>query len=403
MTRTQDQADIAAIVDGQLEPSIRILQQLVAQPSTAGSDAIGRCLECIADELRQTGGRLSCPQWDGPPNLVLEWGDPAAAGRLLLTGHADVVAAEGPWTTPPFALSRRGSVLVGRGVCDMKGALACFVGALKAVSQLGRLSDAPVSLVVTGDEETGSKQGMIPLLRERVVDGHTAICGEPTDLDVYVGNRGVMWLHVEVRGQGGHAGLIDELANPIVPASEIVLALSRLTLGAHDERFQPPRPSLAVTTLRGDGDDAINVIPDSVSIGLDRRLLPGEDAPEALHEIEQTVRSAVAPPFEATVVADWTVPPYIADPADPFPAAVQSIVREVGRDGAFGTDPAADDSSWLGRAGISTVLCGPGEPSQAHTPDERIAVADIRDGIDIYARLILAAQEGRFAGETRSP
>jgi acetylornithine deacetylase/succinyl-diaminopimelate desuccinylase-like protein len=397
-TREHAEPDLGALVDGELDPTLELLARLVSEPSTEGSDAIGRCLDLIADELEPMQGRASRPQWKGPPNLVVEWGDAAAPDRFLLTGHADIVPAEGHWTTPPFTLVRRGDLLLGRGVCDMKGALAAFVGALKVVFQLGKLADAPVSLVITGDEETGSSTGMVPLLEERVIEGATAICGEPTDLDVYVGNRGVMWLHVEVRGHGGHAGMAEELANPLLPAAEVVRALSSLGLDARDERFQPATPSLTATTLRGDGDQAVNVIPDTVTIGLDRRLLPGEDADEAFREIERVVAQTVASPFEALVVMDWTVPPYIADAADPLPHALQAIVRDIGREGALGTDPAADDSSWLGRAGISTVLCGPGEPAQAHTTDEALAVADLRDAIEIYARLVLAAREGHLTG-----
>jgi acetylornithine deacetylase/succinyl-diaminopimelate desuccinylase-like protein len=47
----------------------------------------------------------------------------------------------------------------------------------------------------------------------------------------------------------------------------------------------------------------------------------------------------------------------------------------------------------LGNAGISTVLCGPGAPEQAHTTGERVDVAQLRDAISIYAQVILATLE----------
>jgi acetylornithine deacetylase/succinyl-diaminopimelate desuccinylase-like protein len=55
-----------------------------------------------------------------------------------------------------------------------------------------------------------------------------------------------------------------------------------------------------------------------------------------------------------------------------------------------------DDSSWLGSAGISTILYGPGAPDQAHATNETVLIAEVRDAIEIYARLILAASNRRL-------
>jgi acetylornithine deacetylase/succinyl-diaminopimelate desuccinylase-like protein len=109
-------------------------------------------------------------------------GKPDSGHRLLLTGHADMVAADGPWSSPPFEMTRTGTTLTGRGVADMKGGLAAYAGALKVLARAGMIADTPVSLVVTGDEEIGSDRGMQPLISQAVVTGQWAIAAEPTDL-----------------------------------------------------------------------------------------------------------------------------------------------------------------------------------------------------------------------------
>jgi acetylornithine deacetylase/succinyl-diaminopimelate desuccinylase-like protein len=162
-------------------------------------------------------------------------------------------------------------------------------------------------------------------------------------------------------------------------------------MGARDERFDPSTPSLTVTALDVDGAPSINTIPDAVWLSIDRRLLPGETSDAALSQIESALRDAVAAPFSWELFVDSVCPPYIAAEGDPLVGVAQQIVRHVGRPGALGTDPAADDSSWLGNAGISTVLCGPGAPEQAHTTGEQVDISQIRDAIAIYAQLILAA------------
>jgi acetylornithine deacetylase/succinyl-diaminopimelate desuccinylase-like protein len=386
-----EHARLSASIDHELEPTVDLLARLVAEESVEGSDGIPRCVELIDDAVQPLGGRRRHVEFDGLNSLVADWGDADDDRRLILAGHADVVPAEGEWETDPFALVRRADTLIGRGVCDMKGAVAAYVGALKVVARHVALDGIPVSLVVTGDEEVGSARGMVPLLDGGHVTGRWALCGEPTGLDVFTGNRGVIWLRVKISGRGGHAGLPHACENPVWAAARAVTALEGVELTARDERFDPSTPSLTVTSLQVEGDPSINTIPDAAWLSIDRRLLPGESAEAALSQIESAVRAAVAAPVTWALTVDRVCPSYIAADGDPLVGTVQQIVRQVGRAGTLGTDPAADDSSWLGNAGISTVLCGPGAPEQAHTTGEHVEVAEIRDAMMLYAQLMLAA------------
>ena len=120
---------LSASIDQELEPTLELLGGLIAQESVEGSLAIGRCLELIDAAVEPLGGRRRQVEFDGLPNLVADWGDADDDRRLILAGHADVVPAEGEWETEPFSLVRQADTLIGRGVCDMKGALAAYVGA----------------------------------------------------------------------------------------------------------------------------------------------------------------------------------------------------------------------------------------------------------------------------------
>jgi len=386
-----DQVRLEASVDAQLEPTMGLLGRLIAEESVDGSDAIGRCLDAIDEAVEPLGGRRRRVEFDGLPNLVTDWGDDGDGRRLILAGHTDVVPAEGDWATDPFELVRRGDTLIGRGVCDMKGALAAFAGALKVVARHADLDGVAVSLVVTGDEEVGSPRGMVPLLEGGQVTGRWALCGEPTGLDVFTGNRGVAWVRVRINGRGGHAGLPHASDNPMWPAARAVTALEALPMTRDDPRFDPSTPSLTVTSMQVEGEPASNTIPDAVWLTIDRRMLPGETSDAAVAQIEATLNDAVTAPFTWALTVERAVPPYIAPAGEPLVRTMQRVVRQAGRPGTLGTDPAADDSSWLGHAGIATVLCGPGAPEQAHTTGEHVDIAQIRDAILIYAQLILAA------------
>ena len=50
--------------------------------------------------------------------------------------------------------------------------------------------------------------------------------------------------------------------------------------------------------------------------------------------------------------------------------------------------PSVSDAGWLARAGIPTIIYGPGELEEAHTTNESIAIADLVAAARVYARLI---------------
>jgi acetylornithine deacetylase/succinyl-diaminopimelate desuccinylase-like protein len=379
-------AAVEAAARARADYALGVLERLVAEASVAGSDSIVRCLDLLEHELVDLASEVVRPVHDGLPSLVLRFGPPARRRALAFSGHVDVVPAEGRWSTPPFELARVDGRLRGRGVCDMKGGVAGFVGAIRALDDAGILERCSLELVLTGDEEVGSRRGLIPLLESDAVSAESAVCGEPTGLDVFLGNRGLIWMKVTVRGRGGHAGLIHALANPIEPAVALAGELARIPLEGRDERFDPPTPSLTVTGFEA-GGEAVNIVPDEAVLSIDRRLLPGDDVEAAKADIVLAVDRAIGAgySYDLEVMREW--PPYAIDAGEPVAVAAREAVRAVGRSGALGMDLASNDSSWLDQAGITTVLLGPGDPEQAHTTDEELGEDDLRDCVAIYTRL----------------
>src|SRR5207245_11411270 len=123
--------------------------------------------------------------------------------------------------------------------------------------------------------------------------------------------------------------------------------------------------------------DAVNVIPDAAVIGVDRRLLPGENPDEAVAAIRAVLDELVVAPFHAGVALLRTWPPYAIRDDEPIALAARDAVRQSGRPGRFGMDPAANDSSLLDRAGIPAVVLGPGAAGAAHTTHESLPIADV--------------------------
>ena len=386
--------DLASACHDEAGPTLDLLAALVAEPSVEGRDgAIVRCLDLVHGALSPLARETLRPVHDGLPALIMRFGPPSPNRRLAFVGHVDVVPAEGTWSSPPFAMTVDGQRAVGRGLVDMKGGVAAAVGAIRALAAAELLDDVAVELILSADEEVGSARGVRAMLAAGEISCTAAICPEPTGLDVYLGNRGIVGCEIVVTGRGGHAGLLESLASPIPAALTLASALGSMPLPARDDRFDPPTPSLAVTRFVADGG-APNVVPDVVAIGVDRRLLPGEDIDEAIGAIRDLVTEAIRPPLSAEVRVTKRWPPCETPAAAPISRAAVAGVRAAGRSGALGMDRPSNDSSWLVEAGIPALLLGPGDPQAAHVTDEWLDLDQLRDAVRAYAELAVAYSAG---------
>jgi acetylornithine deacetylase/succinyl-diaminopimelate desuccinylase-like protein len=382
-------------VSATLYPRAReFLKALVEEPSVAGNvSAIERCLAYVADAVSPGASSVELIRYGGPPVLLARFGASGAPARLVFCGHVDVVPATPSWEEA-FTLRESDGMLVGRGVVDMKGAVAAFVAALEEHRSSGALERCSLELALTADEEVGSEHGTIPLAASGALTARAGVCGEATGLHVSVGSRGVVWLRIVITGRGGHAGLIHLIDNATSCAAALAVALESLPLTARDDRFDPNVPSLTVTRCRPvDGLDAPNVVPDSVALLVDRRLLPDEEPDTAIDQIRECVREHVQRPlgFEIEVLRRW--PGYMLEDDEPITRAAGAAVDAVGLPVVRETDLAANDSSWLVRAGIPTVLLGPGEPAQAHATRESLRSDDLAKACAVYSELILSTAQ----------
>jgi acetylornithine deacetylase/succinyl-diaminopimelate desuccinylase-like protein len=370
------------------------LKALVEEPSVAGNDgAIERCLEYVADAVSPGASSVELIRYGGPPVLLARFGASGGPARLVFSGHVDVVPAMPSWEAA-FTLRESDSLLVGRGVVDMKGAVAAFVAAVEELRPSGALERCSLELALTGDEEVGSEHGTIPLAASGALTARAGVCGEATGLHVSVGSRGVVWLRIVVTGRGGHAGFVHLIDNASSCAAALAIALESLPLSARDGRFDPDAPSLTVTrSAPVDGLDAPNVVPDSVALLVDRRLLPGEQPDTAIDQIRECVRDNVQPPFgfEIEVLRRW--PGYVLAEDEPISRAAGAAVSAAGLPIVHETDLAANDSSWLVAAGIPTVLLGPGQPEQSHATRESLRSDDLAKACAVYSKLILGTTQ----------
>ena len=238
--------------------------------------------------LEDEGIKAEIREINGVYNLVAETGDSDADTSVCLNGHLDVVEPEGDWTvTEPFEPVEKDGNLYGRGAADMKGALASQI---KAFIDLHKDSEfnGRVVLMAVGDEEIGGFDGSKALANEYNEENKGfdhVIVGEPTDLDVQVGTRGLFWANIYLRGDSVHSTrphLAEQNTMKVLPE-----ALERLRdLDMDFDNSGPlPDPSSEVTIV--ESTDTYNSIPAEVKIGMDVRYLPSQEVDEIMETIKK--------------------------------------------------------------------------------------------------------------------
>ncbi|GAK07705.1 ArgE/DapE family deacylase [Geomicrobium sp. JCM 19038] len=169
------------------------------------------------------------PEWDytNRPVVVGEWkNDGKKTGKsLILQGHIDVVSAEPEhlWTHAPYQPAIVENRLYGRGAVDMKGGVSAMVYALKAIQKSGIQLGADVQIQTVIEEECTGNGALALLDAGYVADG--ALIPEPTNLQAMKTQLGVMWVRVNVRGQGAHVERAERAQNAINKASKLIAAL----------------------------------------------------------------------------------------------------------------------------------------------------------------------------------
>ncbi len=189
--------------------------------------------------------------------------------HLMFAGHVDVVPTgdNDAWSHPPFSASEVDGMIFGRGICDMKGAIAAFVGAVSQIKkQIETHKNAKISLLITGDEEGEAVNGTVKMLKKlssRAEKWNLCITGEPTNVDtmadcIKIGRRGSLSGFLKIEGIQGHVGYPHLAKNGLHSLIDVFAKLKAVEFDKGNEFFAPT--SLEIVDIRLP-TYAINVIP----------------------------------------------------------------------------------------------------------------------------------------------
>ena len=298
------------------------------------------------------------------------------ATRVVLAGHTDTVPANGNGSA-----RIDGDVLWGLGAADMKGGLAVMLSLAEEITE----PSVDVTWVFyAGEEVAGEHNGLGHLMRDRpeLLTADLAILGEPTNGEIEAGCQGTMRLDVRVRGARAHTARPWMGRNAVHRLGAVLRAV---------DAFEERRPVIdgceyreALQAVHVSGGVSGNVVPDLASVTINRRFAPDRTPAEA----EAEVRALLAPVLEdgdKVVVVDMA-------PAAP-PGLQHPLLRRLIDDHALPVRAKLGwtDVSRFAAAGIPACNLGPGDPTLAHTADERVDRADLDRTYAVLRDLLTAS------------
>lgn len=385
--------------------SLDLMNKLMSFDTTSDQSNLPM-INFVRDYLENLGveSYLTYDQFKKKANLFASIG-PSGQPGVVISGHTDVVPVTSQrWSVKPYAVTKRGERLYGRGTADMK----TFIAIALAFGEIFRERDLkiPIHYALSYDEEVGALG--VPLLiedmKERVVLPAACIVGEPSSMRVVTAHKGKIVCRAEFKGVAAHTGVPHIGANAIEAAGKTITYLSKMGRqfredGPFDDNFEPPTYT-TIQVCMVEGGTAVNIVPNFASFDFDIRYLPSQDPYEILDDIKEFVEMSVLP--ELTSVSMNTSVDVVLYPGETIPLntsedeMVTQLARQLaGQDETqkvgFGTE-----AGYFQQAGIPTVVCGPGHIDQAHQPDEFIEIEQVALCEEFFYRLTSRLCEGRL-------
>ncbi|VFP86866.1 Succinyl-diaminopimelate desuccinylase [Candidatus Erwinia haradaeae] len=255
-------------------PIVELTKQLIVCPSISPNDA--GCQEILMSRLQRIGFTIEPMNIGDTKNF---WAWHGHGKSLAFAGHTDVVASGNlkDWIYPPFELTTRNGMLFGRGVADMKGAIAAMIIAAERFLKIYPRHQGRLAFLITSDEEGSGENGTTKVVETLIARHETldyCLIGEPTSAQrvgdvIKNGRRGSISANLHVQGFQGHIAYPDLAENPIHHAISVLHELL-LTQWDTGNQFFPPTCMQISNIQAGTGSD--NIIPGDCFVKLNFRF-----------------------------------------------------------------------------------------------------------------------------------
>jgi acetylornithine deacetylase len=349
---------------------------------------------------------------EGRANALGTWPGAGGGPSLMFNGHMDTsYSGREPWLrdVPGFQPQAfvEGGRLYGLGISNMKGALACYVEAVRALRDAGvRLQgDVLVAAVCGeiektqyGDAQGAEYRGYAAGTRYLVSHGGVAdmcVLGEPTEGKVVLGHFGALWLRIRVHGNFIHTAFSEgkQEQNSILRARALLDAIREWIPTWENDPANAYRGAKAIVNvgaIQGGFGWRVSRTPHHTDVFLDVRVPPTKSMGTARREVLDVVRAFAAdhPDWGVEGEVYVTAPGAEIDEEHPLVGAVDAAHAEV-----FGGKPERDVTRWfsdasvLTRYGVPTVNYGTSTGLMDVEKGENLDIDGLVKTAEVYARV----------------
>lgn len=311
---------------------------------------------------------------------------------VALNAHGDVVPPGQGWTVDPYGAVEKNGAIYGRGAAVSKSDFATFAFALRALKAHPHKLNGTVELHFTYDEETGGDVGPKWLLDEKITSPDLAICAG-FSYSIVTAHNGCLHLEVTLHGKQAHAAMPETGADALEAANAVMTALYAERKRLAKTKSKLPgigSPKLNVGLIEGGINT--NVVPDLVTLRLDRRLIPEENGRKVERDLTALIRKAASRKGIKVEVKRII----LAEPLKPI-KGVERLVEPLQRHASAvlkqkiktGGVPLYTDARHYAARKIPVVLYGAGPRSileaNAHRADEHLRIKDLEAATQIVA------------------
>lgn len=345
------------------------------------------CPSYIEDYLKEViGANVKVIDVDGVRNVVGTIKFSSGGKHLVFNGHWDVVPVfKDKWNTDPFIPVIKNNWLYGRGAADMKGGLAALLKATENLSKYENLQGT-LTIMAVGDEEQGGHEGTEAVLN-RLSNLHPdlVLIGEPTDLKIKIGRRGVIRVKLKVETRSIHAAwLYRDFDSSIDICSDFVLKVKKLDL--NDSFDIMPRTSFAVT--RFNAGIAINVVPKICELAMDIRnsIKTNEHIiRDTLTKILEELKEKYGV-FKYNLKVTEKATPYFIRNKDLI-TLVEKVLDHFGLPVVYDAGGGASDGRHFIAKGVENIIeLGP-IAKNVHGENEAVDITSLKKLVDVYTHL----------------
>jgi acetylornithine deacetylase len=351
---------------------------------------------------------------DNRANALGTWAGAGGGPSLMFNGHMDTsYSGREPWLRnvpgfQPDAFERDGR-LYGLGISNMKGALACYLEAVRALQDAGvRLRGDVLIAAVSGEIEKtqygdatgGEYRGYAAGTRHLVSHGGVAdmcLLGEPTEGKVVLGHFGALWLRIRVHGNFVHTAFSEGKRdqNSILRAHEVLDAVQEWIPRWEEDPANSYRGAKAIVNvgaIEGGFGWRVSRTPHHTDLFLDIRVPPTKEMGVAKREVLEWVRSLAGrfPDYGIEGEVYVTAPGAEIEEGHELVAAI-----DVAHEQVFGSRPERDVTRWfsdasaLTRYGIPTVNYGTSTGLMDVELGENLEIDGLVRTADVYARVAM--------------